>query len=52
MSDDELAKFLLDSDQRNFSVDVCCSFDLDECPCECRVCMLRYLQAPAQEVQP
>ena len=54
MSDEELAKFLLDADQGNLTVDVCdekyCT--PDRCPGDCTSAINKGLKAPAEETVP
>ena len=53
MSDEELAKLLLEADQGNFTVEVCdakyCVPEQDECPHDCTAAVLKWLSSPAKE---
>lgn len=52
MSDEELAKLLLDADQGNFTVDICderyCVADQNDCPHDCKAAALKWLQQPME----
>lgn len=51
MSDEQLAKFLLEADEGNLTVDVCdekyCT--PERCPNDCTNAIIKWLQAPAEE---
>ena len=51
MSDEELAKLLLDADQGNFTVDLCDErfCDLGNCSHDCTAAALKWLKQPAEE---
>ena len=50
MTDEELAKLLLDADQGNFTVDVCSErfCDTENCKHDCTGAALKWLQQPAE----
>lgn len=51
MTDEELARFLLEADEGNLTVDVCdekyCT--PERCPNDCTNAIIKWLQAPAEE---
>lgn len=53
MSDEELAKLLLEADQGNFTVDVCdekyCVPESHKCPHDCTAAAIKWLQSPVKE---